>query len=81
MTIDFGTALRHPSLWLTAWALVTVPAMLAVWPAAHYFVVDALSLSPWNYFGWAMYTVPGPRGSVRVKAVSPTEAYVLMEWT
>ena len=33
-------------------------ALLAVWPLAHFFVVKAMRLSPWNFYGWAMYTKP-----------------------
>ena len=36
--------------------------VLGLWPLAHFFVVRALDLNPWNWFGWAMYTTP-PRHS------------------
>lgn len=38
-----------------------VVAALAIWPALHPLFVRALDLSPWNWFGWAMYTQPAER--------------------
>lgn len=49
--------------------LLAVLVASAVWPAAHYFVVRRYKLSPWNWFGWAMYTQPAER--LQVHAISP----------
>jgi len=38
------------------------------WPPVHYFVVRSLGLNPWNWWGWAMYTMPAPR--VKARTVS-----------
>jgi len=44
---------------------VLVVAM-AVWPAVHFGLSQAYGINPWKLFGWAMYSVPGPRGGVRL---------------
>jgi hypothetical protein len=31
------------------------------WPAAHFGLVHAFGVSPWSWWGWAMYTQPQPR--------------------
>ena len=41
--------------------MLTLVAMLGLWPMAHYYVVAAYDLNPWNWFGWAMYTQPSAR--------------------
>jgi hypothetical protein len=41
--------------------LVLLLVTVSVWPAFHPFVVRALDLNPWNWWGWAMYTQPAER--------------------
>ena len=40
---------------------ITLLIVVSVWPLAHRGVVHWLDLSPWKFFGWAMYTTPGKR--------------------
>ena len=44
-------------------------AALAVWPAVHYVLVQKFELSPWRYFGWAMYCVPALSPDVTIYLV------------
>jgi hypothetical protein len=47
---------------------------LAVWPGAHYLLVNRLDLDPWNHFGWAMYSLPNPHFDMRVAVVAGDRA-------
>ena len=38
--------------------VVAVLAALALWPIAHRALVVQTRLSPWRFFGWAMYCTP-----------------------
>jgi hypothetical protein len=42
-------------------AVAAALALLSIWPIGHFFLVRALDLNPWNWFGWAMYTTPAKR--------------------
>ncbi len=44
-------------------------ACFAVWPLAHYALVQHYGLNPWKFFGWAMYTTPHIRPRVEVYAL------------
>ncbi len=43
--------------------------LLAIWPGAHYAIVQATDMSPWKGFGWAMYTRPSFPGTTRLTAL------------
>ena len=38
--------------------IVALLVAFALWPLAHYVVVQEYFVSPWRLFGWAMYCVP-----------------------
>ncbi|HSQ00629.1 MAG TPA: hypothetical protein VL049_25680, partial [Candidatus Dormibacteraeota bacterium] len=38
--------------------VVSVLAVLALWPLAHRALVWRYDLDPWRFFGWAMYCTP-----------------------
>jgi hypothetical protein len=38
--------------------VVAVLAVLAAWPIAHRILVARARISPWRFFGWAMYCTP-----------------------
>ena len=44
----------------------TLLAILAVWPLAHRYLVYQYDLSPWRFFGWAMYCQPAFRPQVEI---------------
>ena len=44
-------------------------ACFAVWPLAHYALVQHYGLNPWKFFGWAMYTTPRIKPRVEVYAL------------
>lgn len=44
---------------------------VAVWPAVHFGLSEAYGINPWKLFGFAMYSVPGPRGGVRLVGLLP----------
>lgn len=46
--------------------LTTGLVLFALWPLAHYALVESYGTDPWKLFGWAMYCVPGPMKTVRV---------------
>jgi hypothetical protein len=48
--------------------VIAVLCVSFAWPIAHYATVRSLGLNPWNWWGWAMYTMPAPR--VKARTVS-----------
>jgi hypothetical protein len=40
--------------------------VLALWPAVQFTLTRTHDVNPWKLFGWAMYSVPGPRLELRV---------------
>jgi len=44
-------------------------AVLAVWPMAHRVLVAEARLSPWRFFGWAMYCTPKLPVEIELTAV------------
>lgn len=34
--------------------------IMVVWPTIHHVLVRTTDISPWKFFGWAMYCVPSP---------------------
>lgn len=48
--------------------VVVLLALSFAWPLVHYGLVRSLRLDPWNWWGWAMYTMPPPR--VKARTVS-----------
>ena len=46
--------------------LQTLLVAMALWPAAHYGLTQAYGVNPWKLFGFAMYTVPGPRMELQI---------------
>jgi hypothetical protein len=38
-------------------------AAMALWPLAHHALVRRFEISPWKFFGWAMYCAPAGRMS------------------
>ena len=68
-------------------------ALVAAWPVAHYAWVQTQGVSPWKFFGWAMYTVPrfqasfefrsldgGPEGILRYPARSPAGRQAIQQY-
>jgi hypothetical protein len=47
-------------------AIVAITAATILWPLAHLVLVARFGVDPWELFGWAMYSQPAPRVSVRV---------------
>jgi len=45
--------------------VLTVIAILGLWPLGHRALVEVTGLSPWEGFGWAMYCVPHRRIAVQ----------------
>lgn len=41
--------------------VAAVLALLAVWPLVHRLLVARYDISPWRFFGWAMYCQPAVR--------------------
>ena len=52
--------------------LVVLILFLAVWPLVHYALVRSYQISPWKFFGWAMYCRPENRISVFLAERTPT---------
>lgn len=50
--------------------VVTVLAVLAVWPLAHRALVWRYDLDPWRFFGWAMYCTPKLPAEVTLFAIT-----------
>ncbi len=44
---------------------------LALWPAAQFALTQAWAVNPWKLFGFAMYSVPGPRVELELIGVLP----------
>lgn len=38
--------------------VVALLVALAIWPGLHFWLVKSYQLSPWRFFGWAMYCEP-----------------------
>lgn len=49
--------------------VVSVLAVLAVWPLAHRVLVWRYDLDPWRFFGWAMYCTPKLPAEVHLFAI------------
>lgn len=48
-------------------AMLAIIVFVLLWPVAHASLVARHGLDPWEFFGWAMYSLPAARVQVRVE--------------
>lgn len=61
-------------------AMATIVTFVMLWPLAHLALVARFGTDPWEFFGWAMYSLPAARVQVRVEVERSgrTEAWRVM---
>lgn len=64
----FQLSLRTKKRFVTVLLVV-----LAAWPLAHRYLVSRFDVSPWRFFGWAMYCQPALRPTTRVFVIESND--------
>ena len=54
---------------LKKYVVIALLGVSFTWPLVHYGLVQSLQLNPWNWWGWAMYTMPAPRVKARTTSL------------
>ena len=49
--------------------MILLLGLVAAWPVAHYAWVQNAGVSPWKFFGWAMYTTPRFQAQFEFRAI------------